>query len=764
MTGVALTFIGRELLMLALLGAAGSGATVLFGARVRGFARVGLAPILGLCLATAWCTTLLEFFPAAKTAFALPLLALASLALAWRFAPRRRGAKADERRGTSKAGRGLVLVSFCFVLLAAAGPITYSFIVRDSVGPAGYTIGDVQGYVATIDGAQRQSLAQAQHINATTPPQAWTNIEQKYWSNYANGVQELDATPVAATLNSLIGAQGTDTQSPFLVAYLLAGALGAWACVLVLTRSTTASTSALAAGLAGGLFGGAFFLQLYFDGSEAAICGLGLVAPAALIGVETLKRPRAANLVLAALTSAGLMALYPLFVPAVAGGVATYAAVRAWRQRDHPPSHQVARRAVTLLGGFVVLSGALNAVAWWRGLRYFADILRGIFTSTGLPDYAFLDAGRLPTWLFQLRQFYSLAQPTTLLDRIGLTVVLPLVLAFVAASALRRRPEAWLLCAIGAWCLIFGAYERVAHQCSYCEERNLLPIAPVLAILVAVGLAGLLAARARALRGLGVAIAGVTLAAVTASGFASFVRFKNHSFFLGPNVRAALAHLPPGASVELEGFGEGPNPPIEQGLVYMLAEEKAWNRVSLPADFNEDGSLIYLGGGSLPLSGRQFRPNYRYVLTDLGGVETRRAALFRRGPVALERRARPLDVTIDYGLSLPLDREDPKGRVGLNPYYVEPIKAIVTGRLARHVSVDLTFYALGHHHISVLSASGPSAPDAIHQHGPRIQVCMAATGNASIRSARVLITPSSRIDLTAMWATDSSCRAPRPKR
>ena len=75
----------RELIMLAILLCLGSGPASFLGRRFDATARVAMAPVLGLCLGTCVFTTLIWFTAARNTYWLLPLLALASLAVAlWR--------------------------------------------------------------------------------------------------------------------------------------------------------------------------------------------------------------------------------------------------------------------------------------------------------------------------------------------------------------------------------------------------------------------------------------------------------------------------------------------------------------------------------------------------------------------------------------------------------------------------------------------------------------------------------------------------------
>jgi hypothetical protein len=251
----------------------------------------------------------------------------------------------------------------------------------------------------------------------------------------------------------------------------------------------------------------------------------------------------------------------------------------------------------------------------------------------------------------------------------------------------------------------------------------------------------------------------VVIAATAATTYTSIMRFKDNAYFLDTPVRTVLSKLPSHGNVDLEGFEEGPVPIVEQGLVYMLAEEHAWNRVSLPADANEDGSLDYLGGGGLPLTGPQFKSNYEYVLTRIPGVHTNRKVLDRDGGVALEQRTTKLDVTPDYGLSVPALTKNPSGIPLLNPYTPEPIKFVVSGRSSGPAYVRISFYlSSGTRQVSVLPSGTTTKPaSTVKQAGHYLDVCVEASGTSPIRTALVQVKPLNAVALVSMGATTRAC-------
>jgi hypothetical protein len=185
------------------------------------------------------------------------------------------------------------------VCVVVAAPLSYTLHERHSVGRAGFQVWDTAGYTGEIDGIEQQSIRQAQQ---RPPPSA--NLTRLLWFGYSNGTQQLDAVPLSANVNALLGLHATDTQALFLIVFLVAGALGALAAVRY-----AAPKPDWAAPLAGVLFAGPFFLQLMADGSQAATCGLTVILPLAAVGTDALRTPRIASLALFALLAAGLMAL-----------------------------------------------------------------------------------------------------------------------------------------------------------------------------------------------------------------------------------------------------------------------------------------------------------------------------------------------------------------------------------------------------------------------------------------------------------------------
>jgi len=718
----------RELVMLVTLFALGSGPASFLGRRFDAAARFGMASVLGLCVGTCVFTTLIWFTAARNTYWLLPILAALSVTVAlWRGLkpPRAQPGEGPQRsRGALLVGRlrARDAVALAVVCVVVAAPLSYTLHERHSVGPMGFEVWDAVGYTAETDGMVQQSIHVASHRDYAT---AHTFIE-RYWEFYAAGDQNLDAAPLSANLNELIGLQSTDTQGLFLIAFLIAGALGAFAAVRY-----AAPRPSWAAPLAGVLFAGPFFLQLMADGSQAATCGLGLILPIAAVGIDALRTPRLASVALLALLISGLMALYPLFVPGIALAAALVLLVTCgvawWRGRLN-------RRALATGAGWVGLVLALSIifspVSFLRDVRYWHAVLNGAYYIAGLPQYH-LPYSVLPGWLLQTREFYFLTELSSHAPakQVLIGVLLPILLLTAILCGLRRRPVGPILALLALICAGLAEYTSAGHHCSYCTDRTLLPVAPVSIGLLALGVAALASAPRRWLRWVGVIVALVAVGAVAERTRQERVRFADGAYFLDSSDRSLLSHLPPHAApVDLEGYGQNPGKaPGELALVSFLASERNHAEVSVPSEYVDYAGLAYLGESNP--ANPQFRSDYRYVLTRFGGVQTGRRLLARTGSLALEERATPIDVTLVSGVAVPFVREDN----GLA--WVEgPLHMLVVGGGTGSVWISLRFQA-------IVPVSVPPQPG-VHtrlEPGGVLVACVRAMGRAPVRKGTITI-------------------------
>ncbi len=298
---VALEVTFRVLAFLALGAALGSPWATLLPVEIPFISRVALAPALGIAVGASASTSLAWFVPADRTPWFIPALAAVSCLVAYVVA---------RKSGRQHAGLPTrAEVAQCSLVIGLAVlPTLIVFASRDSVGPVGYQVGDAQGYVADIDGNQLQSIRDASAEGAHALP--GSDLTHYYWTTYVAGIQELDAQPFIAEVDTSIGLWGTDTESSFLIAVLAALALGAFAAVrFALMRPTWLAVAAAAA------VTGPLALQLLFDGSEAALLGLSVLIPIVMLTADLLDHPNAGTTAALAILSAGLVAFYPLFLP-----------------------------------------------------------------------------------------------------------------------------------------------------------------------------------------------------------------------------------------------------------------------------------------------------------------------------------------------------------------------------------------------------------------------------------------------------------------
>ena len=709
--------------MLLTLLALGSGPASLLGARFGAASRLAMAPVLGLCAGTCVFTTLLWFTAAGNTYWLLPILAVISLTVAaWRsLGSVERDEKTTRRSLLTAPFRSLGAfdaAALAVVCIVVALPLSYTLHERHSVGPTGMSIWDTDDYTAEADAMLEMSIRQA---HERQPVDA--NFGRLIWSGYSQGNQNLDAAPLSANVNGLFGLRGTDTQSLYLIMFLLSGALGAFAAVRYF-----AARPKWAAPLAGLLFAGPFFLQLMADGSQAATCGLGVILPIAAVGLDALRKPRIASLALLALLGAGLMALYPLFVPAtaLAGAVVlTVAGVMAWRRRE------LTRRdllwAAARIGIVLALSILFNVVSFSRDQEYWRGVLSGSYYIVGLPVYH-LPYSVLPGWLLQTREFYFLSElGSTSLKQVLLGVILPIIFITAIVSGLKRRQIGMVLVPLVLIFALMAEYESASHHCSYCTDRTLLPIAPLSIGLLALAVAALATAPTRWLRWTGVALAILALAAVGERTRQERLRVANEAYFLDAGDGALLTHLPShGGAVDLEAYGENPTAaPGELPLVYLLASERHHKEVSLQNEYDDYSGLAYLGPPNP--TDPQFNPNYRYVLTRIGGVQTDRRVIARTGPLALEERTSAIDATAVSGLAVPALRFDAQGLASV----VAPLHMLVAGGGSSPAWIALRFQTFVPvtvpHQAGVTARVTPGL----------VTACVRATGTAPIRRGTI---------------------------
>ncbi len=235
-----------------------------------------------------------------------------------------------------------------------------------------------------------------------------------------------------------------------------------------------------------------------------------------------------------------------------------------------------------------------------------------------------------------------------------------------------------------------------------------------------------------------------------AGGVLSLTRYSTGAYLLDANVRSVIARLPNTGTVELEGFNENHDSITEQMLVYELAQERAHGRVSLAADLDDSSSLDYVG--KYPLSGAQFDPNYKWVLTRMPGMATGRKTLASRGGIALEARATPADVIADAGFLVAPPTNESGGYAYVDPYVDEPLRVIVSGE-----SGDA--YAL----ISIKEVATPTravGATIVRRSGRELVACVPTVKDGPSRVAQLRFRPSTYLQVTGLFASSSCTSRP----
>jgi hypothetical protein len=713
----------REGALLTVLLALGAAPAAFLSERFDAAGRLALAPILGFCVGTCIATTVLQFVPADSTYWALIPLALSSLYVALRRTLPK-GASAAWRRRLPLRDLAQLLV----VCVAVAGPLTYTLHGRHTAGPAAYTYTDVDNYVAEEDGARYTSILDARNAwdRAQQTGARFADLTRWDWSFLASFNANPNAAPLDANVDGLLGLGATETNSAFLIVLLLAGALGTFATV----RYATGSRSWMAP-LAGALFGGPLFLELWFDSFQAAIIALSLVMPFAILGSETLRSRSAVNLILFALVLACLLLVYPVLVPIL---VVTGFLVLAWRGvailRHENSVRRLIRPAAIGIGTVTALVVVFDNVGFIHVLGYYEKLANN---TVPLPRVTWhLPVEVLPGWLLQTREFWYMPSLGVGGSRqIVLAVLLPVIfLAVIVVGVCRHRP-ARALVALAGVCALVAEYSYSSRDaCTYCAERDLLPLAPIGIVLLALGLAALVDGRNRWMRVVGVVVAVVVVIAVGQRTRVELTRFSNSSYFLDSANRSVLSRLPSRAkAIQLEGYGQTLSAQAEQPLVYHLANEHARGRVSIVLASNQNNAISYLDFGVPKPPGPEFHANYDYVLTRFAEIKTSRKVIARSGGIALEQRTQALDVTPYSGLEASLERVDASGAAWVQPGL--PLQLYVTGTGSGDVSVLLTF------EINERVSLAPQPGVRVGGHGSTLVVCVPTSGSSPIRQASV---------------------------
>jgi hypothetical protein len=780
---VAVDLAARQLGLLVVLTALGSGPATYLPQEVPAIARIAVAPAFGLALGAAILVSAAYLMPMSTGAWVvLTPLALGSVAFAVHRA--RRGKDGPLR----PAGREAAVTAA--LALAVIAALDAPLIARNSLGPMGFELQD-SGYQT----AQRLALedhrlgdlgityelAGPRRENPAVPglvafPRSErrevADLYERQWKYVPAGVPV-----VAAGVDVLFGWNGVDTQSAFLGVLVLAAALAGFALALYITGSIWAAL------LAGLLFAGPVGYQLYVESAEPSRGAIALISAMFLVGALLLRRLDASLLFLLGLLLAGLIAVYAVWVPIVAlAALAVLACLAAARWRRGELRRPEAVRVIAGLGAAAVLAVALTPFASVRGLQFAylagaTDFLRDVVRS-GIVGYH-LTAVTVPGWLLQMREVYSLPGPD-LGDPRGLArgFVLPallLALAVFGAWRFRHRGALLLLAPVPVAAVLAYHVVQRTDGCSYCAQRQLAILEPSSAVLLAAGLAALpLAGNLRPFARIpdperALSVAAVLLALlvlVLAAQRSQRVQqrsLEGHQIF-DPRVRALANRLNAGSGpVLLEFNGEGG---VGMPATFWAVGESSETRPALEPATEGFGSVVsfYDADEDLRVGSRA---DYRLVLTRMRGIETGRRAVATSGAYALQARAHPYDASLVSG-ALADPAHDDRGLAWVQ----REMTFSVASDTRRPAWLRLELTGPG---VAAL-AVGDGAR--LRRRGDRAEICVAVPGRSALREVDVPLSfeqlppapaperyalaplPGKALRLAGMRASGRACTAP----
>ncbi len=728
----------RELLLLALFLVLGLGPATHLPGPSRRLVRLALAPGLGVGLASVVLVTVNFAIPLRHALwFLLVPMGAASAAVAWR------GGLLRPPEGSRR--RPAIVAALALVAVAAVPLATLNRPLdeRLSHGPIGYGIFDAPGYVTFVEGFKDHTntrpfidtsyeVVQPNYVKDGGWTPDW-DISLAFGWNYK--FQHTSAFTVAAAASGGTGWPSWQLVTPFIIALVAAGALGVLGLTLQLTGSIAASS------LAGAAFAGPVISTIFVDGSGGLIAGLTVVPPLAIAGLAALARPTVRRVVAFGAVMAALQAIYPELVvlPGLAAAVAV-ATVGLTRLRQGTLDRAMIRRGI----GLLVLAGVACLLLSPRTAPWTVSYLAQQADAQGnnldnLIDYQ-MPLRNVVGWIFGTRDFYEFAFSPQADPGLVKDLLLPLALVAAAMVAIARLPVARPLGAFVVAVVIQAAIAAPELDCSYCVQRTMLSLPPILLALVAAGLV-LVARRSRVWRDLTVALAAAALIASFTVQERVLDRASAAAWMPSLDTeRVADAVRPLKDPVTMEGFDAQPLWSWgDQPTTYMALIEATHARISTPDATNDYGgySFMKLRAPGHPV----FDPRYRYVVSRLGALDSGRRTIARFGPVKLEEREGPFDVTVARGVAVDDRRGDPTGvsyvqqtgsQIGLEQ---GPPTFWVTGRTPQKAFLHLVFAAPPT--FKVTAAGVRQAPRA----DSRWDVCLPVPGRQALRIVTLDVSP-----------------------
>jgi hypothetical protein len=629
------------------------------------YTRVCAAPASGLALGSVILFTAAYFMPMRVAAWAilLPLLVAAGIIGILLNRPW----DGLTQRVRNRRSVGLLAWTLAAVIMAIAIPAVPLGLL-DSRGPIGYLVNDATGgYPAILASLQQHALSD---------PAPWGgswNLMLGYGQVWAAGFQQGGFEAEAAAMASLLGWNVLAYQSALLGALIVTGGLA----MAALVRSEFPDAPSYVPAAACLLYGGPLTLDLFIEGSEAALSGLALL-PLTLLALTGLRRTiRARPAFVLAVVLAAVQTVYPVVYPLIVAGAVLVVLLVVLRSGllSRLASGRVVRTAASALAPValvVVASLVLSPVALSRNIEYWSNLGGGGFIDALSPIFPQYDLGfsvAVP-WLAQLRSFPYLQ--TSLVTSPWLIMLSVATVATLAVSLLHmvrtRRlgvPIAFVAITLGAGAIVAGA----SPTCTYCTQRLAVFVGPLVLLLLLFGVAAL-AADTRRLGRIAAPLALLCLLGAAGAASASLIsRAVDDAYALPTSALDASARL---RSLDGDVLLEGANASyyaVSEFPALYYAAAMSGHRISVIRGDDYHFGWAFWPGKDAPV----FEPTYRLVLTRFGAVSTGRRTIARDGPFAIQERVRVLDAVVVAGVVT--DRSD-RDRTG---------KAWIDGRLVVRV-------------------------------------------------------------------------------
>ena len=666
----------KELVFLLVLSGVGAGLSGLLPRQhFSAGAKLALAPSFGFAASAALLTTVNFFVPLRGALwFVLVPAALVSLGVAAATArsagdPTRAPGdwrRIDRIRGSLPSLRDIAQVATVAIVVLTIFNLPLD--QRLSPGPIAYGVADAPGYVACIRGFadHRTNKPLGGDLSTAFTPvadsEAWGpgwNLTEKYC--YAFKFQHTGSISVPAAFAGGMGWLAWQTLAPFLAVLAAITALGALSAYRVLSGS--AGWLGIGPGI---LAAGAPLFQLSIDGSVGLISGIALMPALVAVGVVAVQAARWRTTILAGVLGAGLQACYPEL-----GAIVVLALGLVLLEKLVTELRRGVRVAamVRIAGPHLLVAGALAILLAPRATLWSISNLqltKDAYTATSLPTYH-MAPKYVIGWLLQTREFYSFAgvSPDGV-EFAALGVILALLLIAVALYGAWRVQTARIIVAVAAAATLQAVYLNRTSGCTYCVDRTMLPVAPLVFVLVAIGLRELALSAGPGRREVAGALAGIAGLAA-ASSLLQLEQRAERGAYMPPYGLIGMANRVSDyvhGTLQLEGFGQTPlwswsDVPV----TYDAMQEATPHRISMVTAYSDYGGLSYLR--PRPFGHPSYTPDYDYVLTRLTGIDSGRPIVARTRTMALERRVATFDAILARGVGVDTYNRDPGGTAWL---------------------------------------------------------------------------------------------------